>query len=106
MLMLGSSVYQQKWTFARVRAQNLTSTLNFSLPSLLPFQGFALSIPPVLPAECPLAARLHAPEAYLPLLIHLKGILPFALRLLHKTSQITGSGGNQGNFRSALLIST
>lgn len=44
MLMLESSVYQQKWTFARVRAQNLTSTLNFSLPSLLPFQGFAPSI--------------------------------------------------------------
>lgn len=95
-------MYLQKWIFARVRAQDLTSALNFS--SHLSLLRVWTRYPRVPPTERPLAARLHAPESEVEGVLHLKVILSFALRLLHKTSQITGSGDNQGNFRSALLI--
>lgn len=100
MLTLGSSVYQQKWISAKAGAQYVPSTLHFPCSSLLRAWSRYPSVPP---AESPLAARLHAPEAQLPVHIDLKGILLVGLTL-YITRKVTGSGTNQGNFLSPLLI--
>lgn len=86
-LTLGSGTYQQKWIFAKARAQCLPSTLHFSCCSLLRASS---SYPPVPPAEGTLAPRLHAPEAQLPLQVDLKGILLVCLTP-YIARQITGA---------------
>lgn len=95
--------YTRKWIFAKATAQYL-NLLDCISSHAFPFYGLGAGTVQLSLLKSPLAAGLHAPEAQLPLQTDLKGILLVALTLLYKTRQITGSGNNQGNFLSALLM--
>lgn len=94
--------YPRKWIFAKATAQYLN--LLDCTSHAFPFYGLGAGTLQFPLLKSPLAAGLHAPEAQLPLQTDLKGILLAALTLLYKTRQTTGSGNNQGNSISALLI--